>query len=106
MENHIPAEYCKECSFPYKQMGACPLPEYSLLWSFISMIPYVYPILLSLLMLYSRKLAHLKTVTLLGSAYIFGDKVVKNIIRSKKCSIQAPDLCFRAKRALECRAHI
>ncbi len=63
-------------------MGACPYPDRSLLWAVISMVPYLIPIIFFVVTIFTRKMEHLKFVVLLGSAYLFGDKIVKNLLRS------------------------
>lgn len=65
-------------------MGACPYPDRSIIWAYLSMVPYVFPLIVLVVAIFTRKMAHLKMVVLMGSAYIVGDKIVKNIIKSKE----------------------
>jgi hypothetical protein len=78
-----PAEYCKNCIFPFQQMGACPMPEKSIFWAYLSMLPYILPILILISSVIFRKFTQFKLFTLLASSYISGDKIVKNIIKSR-----------------------
>lgn len=78
-----PAEYCKSCEFPFRQMGACPMPEKSMFWAYLSMVPYILPIIILLSSLIFRKLSQFKLFCMLASSYISGDKILKNIIRSR-----------------------
>ena len=80
MTQHAP--YCHDCNFPFKQMGACPVPGESILWAYLSLVPYIIPIIVFLLLLATRKLEPLKLLALLCSCYVIGDKIVKNIVRS------------------------
>jgi hypothetical protein len=77
-----PAEYCSTCTFPYRQMGACPIPDRSIFWAYLSMVPYLIPIIIFIVMLFTKRIKHFKSVALLASCYIIGDKVIKNLIRS------------------------
>jgi len=77
-----PAEYCKTCGFPFKQTGACPMPGKSILWAYLSVLPYLLPLLVLLASLVLRSMARFKLFLALVSAYISVDKLVKNLIRS------------------------
>jgi len=77
------AEYCKNCEFPFRQMGACPMPDKSMFWAYLSMLPYILPIIILASSLIFRKLSQFKLFCMLASSYITGDKIVKNIIRSR-----------------------
>ena len=59
-------------------------------WAYISMVPYVIPIIIFVMIPFTRKLGHFKRFTLLASCYLFGDKILKNIIRSKTNDISGP----------------
>lgn len=68
-------------------MGACPIPGESMFWAYISMVPYLIPIIILLIGAVTWKLRHFRRFSLLASCYIFGDKILKNIVRSKRCLI-------------------
>lgn len=58
-------------------MGACPNPDSSILYAYLSLLPYVIPALYLLAAPLSRRLSHLKVFLLLASAYLVGDKLLK-----------------------------
>jgi hypothetical protein len=76
-------DYCKDCSWFYEKMGACPIPNVSLFYSYISLIPYMLIFALIGLSLIKRKYSYLRITTALVIAYILGDKILKNIFLSK-----------------------
>lgn len=76
------ADYCYDCTFPFKLMGACPHPNYSVAWAYISMIPYFVPFFILFTFIISRKINHLKGFLLIVSAYLIADKLLKYILRS------------------------
>ena len=100
------ASYCSKCEFPFKEMGACPKPDVSMFWAYLSMVPYMIPIVIFFVILVTRKLKHVKTFSLLASCYVFGDKIIKNIIRSKSAFSKVQDLFWLARRVLECQVLI
>ena len=77
------AEYCASCPYFFNKMGACPHPDKTILYAYLSLLPYLVPWGLSIVVLIWRRLSHFKVVSMLVSGYIFGDKVLKNLIRSK-----------------------
>jgi hypothetical protein len=65
-------------------MGACPAPDKSMVYAYLSIFPYLIPFIVLISALITRKLSQFKIVTLLVSAYIFADKVLKKIIQSNQ----------------------
>lgn len=51
-------------------------------WAYISMLPYIAPFLLLFVVLVTRRMSQLRLFVLLVSAYIVGDKVIKNLVKS------------------------
>ena len=71
-------------------MGACPIPGESMIWAYISMVPYLIPIIILAMIPFTRQLRDVRRFTLLASCYVFGDKIIKNLIRSTvKCNIRS-----------------
>lgn len=58
-------------------MGACPNPNTSILYAYISLLPYLIPALYLLAAPITRRLSHFKIFILLSSAYVIGDKLLK-----------------------------
>ena len=100
------AEYCKSCEFPFKQMGACPMPEKSMFWAYLSMLPYILPIIIFLSCILLKNMSQFKLSSMLASSYISGDKLVKNLIKSTPALKQTPGHPIPANRATACRVHI
>jgi hypothetical protein len=65
-------------------MGACPAPDKSILYAYLSIFPYLIPFIVLIGALITKKLSYFKIVTLLVSAYIFADKIIKKIIKSNQ----------------------
>jgi len=63
-------------------MGACPAPDKSIVYAYLSILPYLIPFIALISALITKKLSHVKVVTLMVSAYIFADKILKKIMRS------------------------
>jgi hypothetical protein len=63
-------------------MGACPVPNVSIFYSYISLIPYMLIFALIALSLIKRKYSYLRITTALVIAYVMGDKLLKNIFLS------------------------
>jgi hypothetical protein len=63
-------------------MGACPHPDVSMFYSYLSFIPYLIIFYLIALSLYQRKLSILRLTSMLVAAYIVGDKILKNMFQS------------------------
>jgi hypothetical protein len=83
MSSQLIADYCQQCTFPFKQMGACPKPGVPIVYAFISLLPYLLAIFLLLRPIITKRLSHILLAGLILSAYVIADKVVKNIIQSK-----------------------
>lgn len=58
-------------------MGACPNPNTSILYAYISLLPYLIPAVYLLTVPFTRRLSHAKIFILLASAYVIGDKLLK-----------------------------
>lgn len=58
-------------------MGACPNPDASIVYAYLSLLPYVIPALYLLIAALSMRLSHFKVFLLLASAYLVGDKLLK-----------------------------
>lgn len=58
-------------------MGACPNPNTSILYAYLSLLPYIIPAIYLLAAPFSRRLSHFKVFILLASAYMVGDKLLK-----------------------------
>lgn len=63
-------------------MGACPKPDASLIYAYLSCLPYVLAILLFIITLITRKLSQIKLSALILSSYVIGDKIVKSLLKS------------------------
>lgn len=75
-------DHCKECTWFFSKMGACPNPLTSIFFSYISLIPYFIIFYLVTLTLICRKVSLIRLTSMLVFAYIIGDKLLKNIFRS------------------------
>lgn len=87
-------------------MGACPNPDKPIIYAYISMIPYVTPLIYLLISALTRKISHFKIFFMLASAYVIGDKLLKNIFKGKMTLIKTHALSFHAKVVLECQVLI
>jgi hypothetical protein len=63
-------------------MGACPRPDTSILYAYISLLPYLIPLAYLAASPFTRSITHLKLFILPGLAYIVGDRMLKNIFLS------------------------
>jgi hypothetical protein len=60
-------------------MGACSNPNVSIVWSYMSLIPYFIIFALILLTLITRRLSIIRLTSMLILAYLIGDKILKNV---------------------------
>jgi len=63
-------------------MGACPKPNTSIIYAYLSIFPYVLALLLFFISIITRKVSHIKLSLLIGSSYVVGDKILKKILKS------------------------
>lgn len=76
-------DHCNDCTWFFSKMGACPNPDVSMFYSYISLLPYFIIFYLVGLTLWKRKLSLIKLTSMLICAYIVGDKILKNIFQSE-----------------------
>jgi membrane-associated phospholipid phosphatase len=72
-------DYCQKCSWLFSKMGACQPTGVSIIFSYVSFIPYLIIFLFIGLSLIMRGNRQIKMAVLLISAYIIGDRILKNI---------------------------
>ena len=77
-------EYCSRCSWIVDKMGACGPPDSPLIFVIASFIPYIIMLLFIAMSLITRSSRHFRMAILLLSAYIIGDKILKNLIQSPR----------------------
>ena len=78
------ADYCQYCHVIFEKMGSCPKPDVSILYSFISMVPYLLIFYLIGKALWTRKLSDILLAGMLVSSYLFTDKILKNILAGER----------------------
>lgn len=83
MATRIIPEHCNDCTWFFSKMGACPHPDVSMFFSYMSLIPYFIIFYLIAITLIQRKVSLIKLTSMLVCAYIIGDKLLKNIFQSK-----------------------
>lgn len=74
--------YCNDCTWLYSKMGACPHPDVSMFFSYMSFLPYLIIFYLIGLTLFKRQLSLIRLTSMLVAAYIVGDKLLKNVSQS------------------------
>lgn len=65
-------------------MGACPSPDKTIIYAYVSMLPYLIPLAYLAVFLFTRKISHVKIFLMLASAYIVGDKLLKNVFKDPR----------------------
>jgi hypothetical protein len=63
-------------------MGACPHPDVSMFFSYMSFLPYMIIFYLIGLTLFKRQLSLIRLTSMLVAAYVVGDKLLKNVFQS------------------------
>jgi hypothetical protein len=63
-------------------MGACPHPDVSMLFSYISLLPYLIIFYLVGLTILKRQASSIRLASMLIAGYIIGDKLLKNLFQS------------------------
>jgi membrane-associated phospholipid phosphatase len=76
--------YCQECGWFFDKMGACLPPGKLSIFSYISLLPYLIIFLFIGLTLWSRTSKQFRMLILLVSAYVVGDRLLKNLIQSPR----------------------
>lgn len=84
MSESILPSYCQQCSWLFSKMGACQPPNTSIIFSYISFIPYLLIFLFLGLSLILRGNKQIKIAVLMVSAYILADRILKNIIMHER----------------------
>jgi len=64
-------------------MGACPDPNKTMFYAYMSLFPYLIPFFVFAWMVIKRRLSLLKMLGLMVSAYVFTDKFMKKLFKSK-----------------------
>jgi hypothetical protein len=82
MEN-LP-EHCQDCWYFLYKMGSCPYPGASLIYSVLSVMPYVAAFAVGILALVRRKLSLFCAFFILVSCYIITDNYLKNLFVGKE----------------------
>lgn len=98
-----PADYCALCQFPFKQMGACPAPDKSLIYAYASILPYLFPFLYLLLAALLRNLNYLKVASMMASGYVLADRFCKPLFKSTRTFSQANVHPFPARAVTACQ---
>lgn len=81
MTNLHQAEYCITCPRIFALAGACPHPDHTILYSLLSMLPYMLIIYATIRSIFTRRCTHVLLGIMLVTAYIVSDKIIKNIAR-------------------------
>jgi hypothetical protein len=63
-------------------MGACPNPDKSMIYAYLSILPYLIPFLYFFRAAIQRNLNHFKVCAMLVSGYLAGDKFCKPFFKS------------------------
>lgn len=82
MMTRIIPEHCNDCTWFFSKMGACPHPDVSMFFSYMSLLPYFIIFYLIALTLFKRKISLIRLTSMLVCVYIIGDKLLKNIFQS------------------------
>lgn len=81
MSIRVIPDHCNDCTWFFSKMGACPHPDVSMLFSYLSFIPYFIIFYLIANTLIQRKISLIRLTSMLVFAYILGDKLLKNIFQ-------------------------
>lgn len=87
MTTRVIPDHCNDCSLFFSKMGACPHPDVSMFFSYMSLLPYLIIFYLLALTIFKRKLSLIRLTSMLICAYIVGDKILKNIFQSNDINI-------------------
>ena len=81
MTRQLP-EHCAVCPYFLDKMGSCQYPGTSLVDVLISTMPYLTVlVVLPVLFLVRRRISYVGAAIIMATAYIFADKILKNIIQ-------------------------
>ncbi len=81
IERIIPV-HCNDCTWFFSKMGACPHPDVSMLFSYLSLLPYFIIFYLIVITFLKRTLSLIRLTTMLMCAYMIGDRLLKNVFQS------------------------
>lgn len=98
MNTRVIPQHCNDCTWFFSKMGACPHPDASIFFSYMSLLPYFIIFYLIALTLFKRKISLIRLTSMLVCAYIIGDKILKNIFQSKiKFNLRSKTTIFMQK---------